>query len=110
MLTFVTTQGHSYTVAALSGGRFGAALPPACATTYERLFQADYVPRGTYIFTDIERLAVWELRLAAALYRALQGAGMPCLNDPAKVKMRYALLSALHAAGLNPFAAYHADD
>src|SRR5690606_2052105 len=33
-----------------------------------------------------------------------------CLNNPARVLTRYPLLRALHAAGINPFNAYRADD
>jgi hypothetical protein len=49
------------------------------------------------------------LALAADLYRAIRDVGLPCLNDPARVMTRYALLRNLHAAGVNPFTAYRAE-
>ncbi|HLJ22146.1 MAG TPA: hypothetical protein VKU84_18205, partial [Stellaceae bacterium] len=66
--------------------------------------------RATYVFTDIERLSPWELRLAAETYRTLRSAGLSCLNDPARVMGRYELLRTLHRAGINPFNAYRAVD
>jgi hypothetical protein len=110
MLLFITCHGHSYTVKSLLEGTFGAPTPPCEVTTYEELFHADCTRQAVHLFTDIERLYDWELVLAADLYRAVRDAGLPCLNDPARVMARYELLRSLYAAGVNPFTAYRAED
>ena len=110
MLLFVTTGGHGYTVKRLVANGFGSLIPECRATTYDTLFGAAETIHATHIFTDIERLYPWELRLAADLHRSLRELGIACLNDPARVMCRYELLRSLHAAGFNPFNAYRADD
>jgi hypothetical protein len=110
MLLFITTYGHSYTVTSLLERTFGAETPACQVTTYDDLFQASSTRQAAHIFTDIERLYDWELALAADLYRAIREAGLPCINDPARVMARYELLRNLHAAGVNPFSAYRAED
>lgn len=110
MLLFITCHGHSSTVKSLLERTFGADTPPCQVTTYEELFHANRTRQAVHFFTDIERLYDWELPLASDLYRAIRGAGLPCLNDPARVMARYELLRSLHAAGVNPFAAYRAED
>jgi hypothetical protein len=110
MLIFITTRGHEYTVKAFVEQTTGVPTPPAIVGTYDQLFRADRALRGTYIFTDIERLYPWEARLAADMYRSLESAGLRCLNDPARVLTRYALLRTLHREGINPFDVYRAED
>lgn len=109
MIVFITTRGNGYTLKCLVDGTLGAPSPKCRITHYERLFGAWRLPRATYIFCDLERLAPWELRLAADLYRSMTAAGLRCLNDPAKVMARVEMLTALDAAGVNPFAALRAD-
>lgn len=110
MLLFVTTYGHSYTVRSLLERTFGAETPACQVTTYDGLFQASSTLQATHIFADIERLYDWELALAGELYHAIREAGLPCVNDPARVMIRYELLRNLHAAGINPFTAYRAEE
>ena len=110
MLIFVTTRGHAYTVRAIIEQKMGAAAPPSMAVTYDVLFQAGQVPRGTFVFTDIERLYPWEARLAADVFRSLKSEGLRCVNDPARVLTRYELLRTLHRKGINPFDVYRAED
>lgn len=110
MIVLITTRGNGYTFQSLVRGTFGVATPTIRLNHYERLFGSWSVPRATYIFSDIERLAPWELRLAADLYRALSDAGLRCLNDPARAMSRLELLQALHAEGVNPFTAMRADE
>lgn len=77
---------------------------------YDGLFASRRVARAAYVFTDLDRLAPWDLELAAAVHRDLTAAGLPVLNDPARVRTRFALLRALHEAGLNDFNAYRLDE
>ena len=110
MIVIITVRGHEYTFAPLADGSYGFALPRVRTMTYDRLWMARRVPRATYVFTDIDRLAPWELRLAADLYQRMRTAKLKCLNNPARVMSRVALLRALHLAGINPFDIYRADE
>lgn len=110
MIVIITTRGNGYTLRTLAKGTFGVSVPKIRLTHYERLLRCWSVPRATYVFTDIERLAPWELRIAAGLYRDMTDAGLRCLNDPARAMSRLALLRNLHHAGINPFNAYRADE
>lgn len=109
MIVLITTRGNGYTLKSMVDGTFGFPLPKFRPTHYERLFGAWSVPRATYIFGDLERLAPWELRLASELYRTMTEAGLTCLNDPARVQGRAELLTALWKKGLNPFGVWRAD-
>ena len=110
MIIAITTRGHGDTLASLSDGTFGFSVPKFVIDCYDRLLCARRVPRATYIFTDLERLAPWELRGAGALYQALTEQGLRCLNNPARAKSRVELLRALHASGVNPFTVYRAEE
>jgi hypothetical protein len=109
VIVLITTRGNDYTLASLVEGTYGVPTPTFRTTHYERLLGAWRVPRATYVFADLERLAPWELRLAADLYRAMTAAGLRCLNNPARAMARVELLTALHNAGVNPFSVYRAD-
>jgi len=110
MIYVITARGHGYTLESFSNGTYGFAAPDLRMTTYEKLFLARWVPRATYIFTDIDRLAPWELRLAADLYRRMREVKLKCLNNPARAMSRFELLRTLYLAGLNPFNVYRADE
>jgi hypothetical protein len=109
MIILITTRGNGRTLDSIPRRTFGVPTPDMRITHYERLYRAWRVPRATYIFADLERLAPWELRVAADLYRSLTAAGLRCLNDPAKAMARVELLDALYRAGINPFSAMRAD-
>jgi hypothetical protein len=109
MIVFITTRGNGYTLRSLANGTFGVPTPKFRITHYEWLFGAWQVPRATYIFGDLERLAPWELRLASDLNRSMAMAGLRCLNDPARAMARVELLTALYNAAINPFSVMRAD-
>ena len=106
MISFVTAAGLGKPLRHL--------LPqlrqPARRWTYERLARRRRVPMGTWIFTDHERLSAFELNVAADVASQLRRAGCRVLNHPATVRSRMNLLEALHAAGINAFRAYRADE
>ena len=110
MIIVLTVRGHEYTFASFANGTYGFPAPQVRTMTYEHLFAARRVPRATYAFTDLDRLAPWELRIAADRYRRMGEAGLRCLNNPALAMSRVALLRALHRAGVNPFDVYRADE
>ena len=103
MIVFVTTAAHGYT--AKSVGTFPGA-PSIRRWSYDRLFRSSHVPKGTWIFTDFDRLSPWELELAARAYRSLKAAGLSVLNDPAVACQRFTLLRRLHQTGFNRFAVW----
>jgi hypothetical protein len=110
MITFIASHPHTTTVAALRGPILAGLVPETRATTYDALFAADAFEPGTYVFTDFERLHPVDVRLAARFFRRFQAMeGFRALNDPARVKPRYALLRALADAGMNDFDVYCAD-
>jgi hypothetical protein len=110
MIVFVSTRGNGYTLRSIADGKFGVPTPKFRLAHYGQLFRRRRLPRATYIFGDLERLADWELRLAAELYRGMVEAGLRCLNDPARAMARIELLTTLAGAGINPFSAYRADE
>jgi len=107
MIRFLLTRGHGYTLRRVKRSRQS---PPISLMHYDRLIRARWLRRGTYVFTDLDRLSHWDLELAAELYLQLQKAGVRVWNNPARAKSRYPLLRALHAAGLNDFNAYRAHE
>ncbi len=109
MFLFLTTPGHGYTVEAFVRPLPGSDVPRCKVTTYDAVLRSTQTVKAVHVFTDLERLSDSELVAAANLYRALRDAGIPCLNDPARVMGRYQLLCNLFEEGINPFAVYRAD-
>lgn len=107
LIRFVTTRGHDHTLQKL---RRHPAAPPLEIVSYDRIFRARSHPRRPHVFTDLDRLAPWDLELAAVIARGLREEGVAIWNDPARVKTRFALLRALHDAGINSFGAYRLDE
>ena len=110
MIVFITTPDNQDTLSPLVGGAYGEPLPAIRVAHYDGILSRTELVRATFVFTDIERLAPWEQRLAAAAYRALRAVGLTCLNDPARIMTRFELLRTLHRAGINPFDVYRAED
>ena len=107
MICFLTSRGHGYTHECL---RKTPQAPPTSLMNYDQLLRSLWVRRATYVFVDIDRLSFWDLELAAHAYLEMERLGLRVLNNPAKVKTRYALLRALHRAGLNDFNIHRADE
>jgi len=112
MIRFVVTSGHEYTLGAVTNRKTRVRPLPVGVWTYRRLFAAKTLPPGTWVFSDLERLAVWELRLAGDVARILREAGpsFRVLNDPARAACRYELLLRLHTESFNRFRAWRAED
>lgn len=111
MIRFVITPGHEETFDALLNPEKRVRAMPVEVWTYPDLFAARSVPRGTWVFSDLERLAVWELRLAGEMARLMRVAGgFRLLNDPSRAAARYELLLRLHRQGFNRFRAWRAED
>ena len=112
MVRFLTTRGHEYTVKKLVQREMHGASVPSCkVVNYDQFLRKKVVPCGVYIFTDIERLSPYELRLVAEAYAVLVGDGRCCvLNNPAAVMSRYELLRNLQEEGINEFNVIRADE
>jgi hypothetical protein len=106
MITFLVACGHKYTTANVSGLK-GA--PPTSVLSYHRLFRRRTLRHATYVFTDFDRLNFWELQLATLVYNRITAAGWQPLNNPARVRQRYALLRRLYEAGINQFGVYRVE-
>ena len=68
---------------------------------YEDLPGRRAVPPGTWIFSSLDQLTPGALRLVCELQDQLRAAGMPVLNDPRRVLLRYELLRELQGQGIN---------
>jgi hypothetical protein len=107
MIRFLISRGHGYTFKSVLKS---PAAPPAKLMNYDQLLRSRWLGHGTYVFADIDRLSFWDLELAAQAYAEMKSAGLRVLNNPARVKTRYALLRALHAGDLNNFNIHRADE
>lgn len=107
MIVFVHTTEHSYTHKPVVDAKKPVRVE---VVTYETLLAAKHAPRATFVFTDMDRLSLWQLRLAALICRRMRAQGLRVLNDPARVLSRWGLLRSLHAAGINGFNAYRVEE
>jgi len=107
MIRFLVTGGHRYELERVCKA---PQAPPVSLMGYDRLLRANWLRRATYVFADIDRLGFWDLEIAAHAYLEMKQTGLSVWNNPAQVKTRYALLRALHRAGLNDFNIYRADE
>lgn len=107
MIVFLLTPHHGYTHTAV---REHAGSLDVHLGAYHAAFATATLPLATYVFCDLDRLALEELRVAAELYRKLREGGARVLNDPARVPSRYGLLRMLHAAGINAFDAWRVEE
>jgi hypothetical protein len=88
----------------------GPSHPVIKILAYETL--PTILPRGTYIFSDLERLSSAQVTLAGEVWNQLgaAGDGIRLLNHPVKAARRLTLLERLCEAGRNTFRAYRATD
>lgn len=107
MITFLTTSAYSNTHRALEKIDKG---PPVRTLPYRSAFESPVLPRGTWVFTDCDRLSLPDRHAAGALFRCLRNGGARVLNDPARMPSRHGLLRSLHRAGLNGFDAYRYEE
>lgn len=107
MILIITSEKHRYTHDSVQEE---ATVDVRVLSYGDLKKQAKALPRGTYIFTDVDRLSLSSAREAANAYRALKRAGQKVLNDPARMLSRFGLLRALNRAGINEFDAYRVED
>jgi len=107
MLYFLTTRKHRYTmeICLRSDGKPLASF--VRQLSYSSLFLRKRLPRGCYIFADIERLSDADLVRAEYVWDKLAEDGQSILqNHPRRVMKRFELLSTLKSKNLNTFNVY----
>ena len=112
MITYFVTGAHRYTMDKYLD-TWGTELRRLIQVrTYNDLASLQWLPGGTYIFSDLERLTPALSLLVADLWAQLEAAGssVRLLNHPLRALRRADLLNALHAAGRNDFNAYRLTD
>ena len=110
MIFYLVTQRYADTIetyrrtwARAMAGRIGV-IP------YEKLHQTRALQRGTYIFSDVERLTTTQAELVGQVWTQLAqaGKGIRQLNHPQQSMKRYELLTSLHKRNINHFNVYRA--
>lgn len=103
MIYYLVTRPHSYTIAAFVQGWGKALAGRVTVGLYDGLLAGgELPPGGVVIFSDLDRLAPAERAALAPVHARLPRA----LNDPTRSMLRFDLLRALHARGINRFNAY----
>ena len=106
MIIFLVTADHRYTHQRLLTETGG---PDVAILFYHELFANAQVPAGTYVFTDFDRFSFWQLEVATETFRVIKSSGSLTLNDPGRVRQRYALLRQLQREGINRFGVYRVE-
>lgn len=110
MIHIVLTRRYAYTVSTYLASTIGAHAGPVQALLYQDLFRRSELARGTYVFTDFDRLSESLRGQVEKIAGVLDSHGVRRLNRPAGWLSRRELLERLHAEGINPFRAFRLDD
>ena len=113
MIYFCVARQHSYTISWFlsdwSSARFKKYVQ---FIPYDMLPLLEKIVPAAFIFTDIERLNSFQLKIVEDFCDQLVSydKNIPILNNPRIVLSRYDLLRKLHDSGLNEFNVYRASD
>ena len=110
MIHYLARSEHTYTVGDYLKSWAGPSHPIIKILAYERL--PTILPRGTYVFSDLERLTSSQSELMAEAWDQLAAAGdgIRLLNHPIRSLRRFALLRQRSDAGRNAFRAFRASE
>jgi len=103
MIFFLSTREHQRPIRdylASHGAALAGAIEPI---PYPQFVQARELPRGSYVFADIERLSDEDRLRAEIRWQELAQQGCRLLNHPTRSLRRFDLLRALHRRGSNRF-------
>src|SRR3546814_7389833 len=108
MILYFSTKEHRYTVDELIVYWCRDLAGTVLSVDYCELFRMKSLPRATYIFSDLERLATDDLERTSRIWRKLssQDSSLRLLNHPLRACRRYELLRQLHQQGTNDFNVY----
>lgn len=112
MIVFVTDEEHHYTLTTVLETRDHALHGRVTMLGYRQFLSLPKLPRGDYVFVDLERLSPDHLAAGARRLALLQAAfpAMRVLNPPSEAMTRIAVMRRLHRPGLNRFRVMPADD
>jgi hypothetical protein len=112
MIHYICRNGQQDTVVPFLCAAGGALRNTLRITPYEDIFSRGSLAAGHLIFTDMDRLSGHELEAAHMIARSMRDAvpGIRVLNEPARSRQRYSLLTTLWKEGVNPFRAARLDD
>jgi hypothetical protein len=110
VIYYLVTRSHAYTLSDYLGSWGQAIAAKVRVVPYGALPANRDLPRGTYVFSDIERLGPAQRPVLISLADQLARAGLRVINHPAKSLGRHALLRRLHEAGMNEFRAFRATE
>lgn len=110
MIHFLVTRSYAGPIASYLETWGRDVAPRLRIVHYETLPRTTRLGRGTYVFSDLERLAPAQLELARLVCGRVRDAGCRILNDPSVALRRYDLSRRLHEEGVNDFRAYRLDE
>lgn len=110
MIHYLVTPGYTHTMQTFLDHWAGELKPRVRIVSYDEALRADRLPRGTYVFSDLERLLPAEIEIATRVWDHLHAAGARLLNHPRRTMRRYDLLRTLHEKGRNSFRVARASD
>lgn len=109
MVHILANVGFEWVVSRLVA-RYGLERDLAVAS-YQAAITSRHVPAGTYVFADLDRVPARDWDDVLGLWDQIRRAGgTRLLNDPRRVRLRYALLRLLAERGLNDFNVFRADE
>jgi len=103
MIVFLSTRDHQRPILEYLESHGSALADVLEPMSYSQFLQARELPRGAYVFADIERLSADERLRAETLWQRLAQQGCRLLNHPTRTLRRFELLRALHRRGGNRF-------
>ncbi|WBU58189.1 hypothetical protein [Paracoccus sediminicola] len=105
MLTFVISEEHQYTIRDVLETRDHALHGRVIILSYDDFLSLPRLPRSTYLFLDIERLAHEQVERITSRLQHLEAAaqGLRVLNRPDRIGSRMQIMGALKRAGINDF-------
>lgn len=112
MIVYLTTRDQLVVHAGYLASWGRPLAPSVRLMSYDELFRRRRLPVATWVFADLERLAVADRERVAQVWATLERAlpGCRLLNHPLRVHRRYSLLRALHEAGINDFDVFRVDE
>lgn len=108
MIYYLVTRRHAYTMRFFIDVWAKELRPRVRVISYESLPYKKSLKSGTYIFSDIERLAPGRAEILAGIWAELSssGDGVLLLNHPTLSMQRYELLRTLYERGINAYNVY----
>jgi hypothetical protein len=108
LIYYLVTARHHYTMSEYLGSWGKGMSATVQVVPYSKLVGQAEIPRGTYLFSDLERLGQLERSVLEQVWDTLQGTneGVRLLNHPQRAMRRFELLEHLHQLGGNVFRAY----